>query len=144
MLLIQYIDMGEKTLQNKLEEFEKSQDKITDLSKLIQLRKTLIEEEFKETDHELNTLLKEAEGGTLKEKTLAKLSKELADIVYVVFGTAVQLGIDLDMAFDLVHDSNMQKIKHNEKRSDGKILKGKNYKKPDMSKTVISSPYSDN
>jgi predicted HAD superfamily Cof-like phosphohydrolase len=66
---------------------------------------------------------------------LEHVAKELADLVYVAYGTAVSLGIDLDEALRRVHASNMSKLGPNGevlRRSDGKILKGPNYREPDM------------
>jgi len=61
------------------------------------------------------------------------LLKELADLVYVVYGTAVSLGLNLDEALERVHESNMSKLGEDGKpiyREDGKVLKGSNYKEP--------------
>lgn len=85
---------------------------------LLEFRSSLIREE---TEEALEAL---ASG------SLVEISKELADILYVVFGTAVSLGIDLEEIFYIVHNSNMEKLSDIERREDGKILKGKNYKNP--------------
>tara|TARA_R100000655_G_scaffold108000_1_gene159207 strand:+ start:573 stop:953 length:381 start_codon:yes stop_codon:yes gene_type:complete len=61
--------------------------------------------------------------------------KELADLVYVCYQYAVNMGWDLDKALKLVHKSNLSKLDENGKpirREDGKILKGPNYKKPNL------------
>ena len=61
--------------------------------------------------------------------------KELADLVYVCYQYAVNMGWDLDRALKLVHKSNLSKLDEDGKpirRDDGKILKGPNYKKPDL------------
>lgn len=61
------------------------------------------------------------------------LAKELADVVYVAYGTALAYGIDLDIALREVHESNMTKLDDDGKaivRDDGKILKGPNYRPP--------------
>jgi len=73
-------------------------------------------------------------------QSLEEIAKELADVVVVTYGTADVLGIDLDKAFDLVHESNMSKLGEDGKpirREDGKVLKGPNYKAPDMSGAVL-------
>jgi predicted HAD superfamily Cof-like phosphohydrolase len=65
----------------------------------------------------------------------AALLKELADIQYVVSGMAVALGLNLEEAFNRVHESNMSKLGEDGKpiyRFDGKVLKGPNYKEPDL------------
>lgn len=65
--------------------------------------------------------------------------KELADLVYVCYGYAATFGWDLDEAVERVHESNMSKLGDDGKpiyREDGKVLKGPNYKKPDLSDLV--------
>ena len=68
-----------------------------------------------------------------------QIAKELTDLLYVVLGFGVVLGIDLDKTFKVVHDSNMSKLDDDGKpiyREDGKVLKGPNYVKPDMTGVV--------
>lgn len=78
------------------------------------LRKRLIQEEFDE--------LQEA----MREKDLPSIAKELADLLYVVYGTAVSLGIDMEPVFQEVHRSNMSKV-GGHKREDGKWVKPPTY-----------------
>jgi len=78
------------------------------------LRIRLIQEEFNE--------LKEA----LDEKDLPCIAKEIADLLYVVYGTAVSCGIDMEKIFQEVHRSNMSKI-GGHKRKDGKWIKPSTY-----------------
>ena len=68
--------------------------------------------------------------------SLPDIAKELADLLYVTFGTAVSLGIDLGPVFEEVHRSNMTKDPAN-RRSDGKILKGPNYIPPDIESVLL-------
>ncbi len=67
-----------------------------------------------------------------------KRAKELADILYTVFGTVIAEGLQdqIERVFDAVHESNMSKLGADGKvikRADGKVLKGPNYKEPDLS-----------
>ena len=78
------------------------------------LRVRLIEEEFDE--------LKESMAGG----DLAAVAKEMADLLYVVYGTAVSYGIDMDPVFREVHRSNMSKV-GGHKREDGKWVKPATY-----------------
>ena len=78
------------------------------------LRKRLIQEEFEE--------LQEA----MQDKDLPSIAKELADLLYVVYGTAVSLGIDMEPVFQEVHRSNMSKV-GGHKREDGKWVKPPTY-----------------
>ena len=87
----------------------------------LELRHKLITEEFGE-------LIAEARKS---EPDMAAVAKELADLLYVVYGTAVAWGIDIEDVFHEVHRSNMTKTAGLE-REDGKILKGPGYKSPDI------------
>ncbi|MGE3537747.1 MAG: PilZ domain-containing protein [Candidatus Tectimicrobiota bacterium] len=78
------------------------------------LRLTLIQEEFDE--------LREA----LAQGDITDVAKELADLLYVVYGTAVSCGIDMAPVFQEVHRSNMSKV-GGQKRADGKWLKPAGY-----------------
>jgi predicted HAD superfamily Cof-like phosphohydrolase len=66
-----------------------------------------------------------------------KRGKELADILYTAFGTIIKEGLQdqIERIFDAVHESNMSKLGIDGKpikRADGKVLKGPNYKEPDL------------
>ena len=78
------------------------------------LRVSLIQEEFAE--------LREA----LHQEDIEGIAKELADLLYVVYGTAVSCGIDMAPVFREVHRSNMSKV-GGHKRADGKWLKPPDY-----------------
>ncbi|WP_447599877.1 pyrophosphohydrolase domain-containing protein [Nitrospira sp. Nam80] len=78
------------------------------------LRVRLIQEEFDE--------VKEA----LAKEDLNGIAKELADLLYVVYGTAVSYGIDMDPVFREVHRSNLSKV-GGYKRGDGKWVKPPTY-----------------
>jgi predicted HAD superfamily Cof-like phosphohydrolase len=71
---------------------------------------------------------------------LTDIAQELADLVYVAYGTAISLGINLDAAVAEVHRANMSKLDDDGQpiyRSDGKVLKSRNYRKPDCSNAVL-------
>ncbi|HJR76879.1 MAG TPA: MazG nucleotide pyrophosphohydrolase domain-containing protein [Nitrospiraceae bacterium] len=78
------------------------------------LRIRLIQEEFDE--------VKEA----LAREDLTGIAKELADLLYVIYGTAVSCGIDMDPVFREVHRSNLTKV-GGYKRGDGKWVKPATY-----------------
>ncbi len=78
------------------------------------LRVRLIQEEFDE--------LQEALG----RRDTVSVAKELADLLYVVYGTAVSCGIDMEPVFREVHRSNMSKV-GGHKRADGKWVKPATY-----------------
>lgn len=65
----------------------------------------------------------------------AALTKELADLLYVVHGTAVAFGLPLEPAFVRVHESNMSKLDTDYKpifNEAGKVMKGPFYKPPSL------------
>jgi len=93
----------------------------------------LIVEEFKEFLDAENQLIM---GLTINS---ADCLKELADLVYVCYQYAANLGWDLDEALDRVHKSNMSKLDDNGNpiyREDGKVLKSKNYQPPNLTDLV--------
>ena len=96
-------------------------------------QKNLITEEFKE--------FLEAEGMLFRNNPIfrSECLKELADLVYVCYQYAANMGWDLDEALHRVHESNMSKLDENGKpiyREDGKVLKGPNYAPPNLEDLV--------
>ncbi len=91
------------------------------------LRIDLIKEELDE--------LKKA----IYEKDLLEVADALTDILYVTYGAGHAFGINLDMCFDEVQNSNMSKLGKDGKpiyNEAGKVMKGPNYFKPDLSKYI--------
>ena len=73
----------------------------------------------------------------MKEKDLIEVADALTDILYVTYGAGHAFGIDLDKCFDEVQNSNMSKLGDDGKpiyNEAGKVMKGPNYFKPDLSK----------
>ena len=95
--------------------------------KINKLRIDLIKEELDE--------LQEA----MKKNDLLEVADALTDILYVTYGAGHAFGIDLDKCFEEVQNSNMSKLDENGKpiyNESGKVMKGPNYFKPDLSKFV--------
>jgi len=95
--------------------------------KTMRLRLDLIKEELSE--------LEEA----MKTKNLKEVADALTDILYVTYGAGYAYGIDLDQCFKEVQRANMSKIGEDGKpiyNDQGKVMKGPNYTKPDLSKFV--------
>ena len=95
--------------------------------KINNLRYDLIKEELAE--------LKDA----MEKKDLLEVADALTDILYVTYGAGHAFGIDLDKCFEEVQNSNMSKLDENGKpifNESGKVMKGPNYFKPDLSKFV--------
>jgi NTP pyrophosphatase (non-canonical NTP hydrolase) len=106
---------------------------------LLLLRDGLIYEECLEVNEELFPVTKvPTDRGDLEIEipiNKSKLTKELADLMYVVIGTAVTFGLPLEEVFAEVHRSNMSKLGADGKpiyREDGKVLKGPNYFEPNL------------
>jgi len=71
----------------------------------------------------------------LGERDLVKVADGIADVLYVVYGTAVTCGIDVEPLFSEIHRSNMTKV-GGTKRDDGKVLKPDTYSPPDVAKIL--------
>ena len=96
-------------------------------NKINKLRIDLIKEELDE--------LQEA----MKNNDLLEVADALTDILYVTYGAGHAFGIDLDKCFEEVQNSNMSKLGENGEpiyNDSGKVMKGPNYFKPNLSKFV--------
>lgn len=105
------------------------------------LCRNLIEEELKEFTMELfNAAFEVSVEGEVTKSTKAKMSKELADLLYVCYFFAVVYGLPIDDVFKRVHESNMSKLGSDGKpvlREDGKVLKGPNYKEAEVESLFV-------
>ena len=96
--------------------------------KINKLRINLIDEELQE--------LKEA----IKNDDLKETIDALTDILYVTYGAGHAFGVNLDKCFDEVQKSNMSKLGTDGKpiyNEQGKVMKGPDYFKPDLSKFIF-------
>ena len=95
--------------------------------KITSLRYDLIVEELSE--------FKQA----IDKRDIKEVADALTDILYVTYGAGHAFGIDLDRCFQEVQNSNMSKLGEDGKpiyNSSGKVMKGPNYFKPDLTKFV--------
>ena len=95
--------------------------------KINELRINLIKEELDELIEAMN------------KKDLVEVADALTDILYVTYGAGHAFGINLDECFEEVQNSNMSKLDNNGKpiyNDKGKVMKGPNYFKPDLSKFI--------
>ena len=95
--------------------------------KINALRVSLIKEELDELIEAMN------------KKDLVEVADALTDILYVTYGAGHAFGINLDECFQEVQNSNMSKLDSNGKPiydDKGKVMKGPNYFKPDLSKFI--------
>ena len=89
------------------------------------LRWDLLEEEFREL------------GGAEAQDDLVGIADALADMVCVIYGTALSYGIDLDAVLAEVHRSNMTKERHPTQEYPSKnVVKGASYSPPDIQALV--------
>ena len=98
--------------------------------KINSLRLSLIQEE-------LDELIK-----AMKENDTLEVADALTDILYVTYGAGHAFGINLDKCFDEVQKSNMSKLGKDKKpiyNENGKVMKGPDYFKPDLSKFLIKN-----
>ena len=72
------------------------------------------------------------------QKDFENVTKELVDIIYVVYGMGLSMGVDLNICFNEVHRSNMSKLENGKVlyREDGKVMKGKNYTPPNLNRLI--------
>jgi len=94
---------------------------------LARLRIGLLEEEVSEF------------AAAAEQQDLVGIADALADIAYVIYGTALTYGIDLDAVLREVHRSNMSKLGGDGKpllRDDGKVIKSERYVPPDLAQEL--------
>lgn len=90
---------------------------------LVALRSNLLNEELREFSAALN------------HWDVVAVADALGDLVYILYGTAITFGIDLDAVIREVHRANMSKLDANGEpvlRDDGKVLKGPQYRPPNL------------
>ena len=95
--------------------------------KINELRISLIKEELDELIEAMN------------KKDLVEVADALTDILYVTYGAGHAFGINLDECFEEVQNSNMSKLDNYGRpiyNDEGKVMKGPNYHKPDLSKFI--------
>jgi predicted HAD superfamily Cof-like phosphohydrolase len=118
-------------MENKLSNFEK----VVEFNNAVELLRSkanlppvtldtqmrLIREEAKEVENAFNE--------SFLVNNVADLAKELADLLYVVYGMFHHLDIDADVIYTLVHNNNMSKVTTDARfREDGKLLKPDSYR----------------
>ena len=95
--------------------------------KINALRLSLIKEELGELSK------------AIQENDILEVADALTDILYVTYGAGHAFGINLDKCFEEVQKSNMSKLGKDGKpiyNEQGKVMKGPNYFKPNLSKLL--------
>lgn len=75
------------------------------------------------------------------ERDIVETADALADLIYVIYGMALESGIDLDEVLAEVHSSNLSKLMPDgsvKRREDGKVLKGPDFRRPDISSIIAA------
>jgi predicted HAD superfamily Cof-like phosphohydrolase len=131
-----------------------------------ELAEGLLRREWDELDDALDALNAAVADPQRFDRTYREhVAREMADVAYTLYGDALALGIDLDVALAAVHAANMAKLpdcancggdgsvgvsecpachytgkgKQIKRESDGKVLKPKGWQEPDMSRAVKGS-----
>ncbi|MDA9717672.1 nucleoside triphosphate pyrophosphohydrolase family protein [Candidatus Pelagibacter sp.] len=97
--------------------------------KINSLRLSLIQEELEELTK------------AIKENDILEVADALTDILYVTYGAGHAFGINLDNCFNEVQKSNMSKLGKDGKpiyNEHGKVMKGPDYFKPNLSKFIVT------
>tara|TARA_B110000503_G_C6851083_1_gene290855 strand:- start:28 stop:435 length:408 start_codon:yes stop_codon:yes gene_type:complete len=135
--------MSENLRETYVRAFQKCMGQDVDIPyepKSLYLRMALIREEFNELQDEVEKAVfefKENSGKVTKE-TKMNILKELCDLQYVLSGFAVTFGLPIQPAFNRIHKSNMSKLENGKPLLSewGKVLKGSNYKPPNLEDLV--------
>lgn len=97
----------------------------------VELRLNILDEERREL------------GEAIEASDIVEVADALTDMAYLIYGTALEFGIDLNACFAEVHRSNMSKLGEDGKpiyREDGKVLKGEAYSPPDLRAALAPLP----
>jgi NTP pyrophosphatase (non-canonical NTP hydrolase) len=102
-------------------------DKGFDTTEVLTLCRNLIAEESSELLDELQFMI-----DCDVDCDPAKVLKELADTIYVLYYLVASFGLPIDVAFNRVHDNNMLKIANGTIRDDGKLVKHPDHPKVNL------------
>lgn len=107
----------------------------------IERRARLIDEEHQEVQEALDLLDRTEAGYTsyTYDEALVMVASELADLLYVVYGTAEELDIPLEEVFKRIHQANMDKVWDDgtiHRNDYGKVIKPPNHKKADIASVL--------
>ena len=93
--------------------------------------------------HRIKSILEENQEylQAAKNNDLVEVADALGDMLYILCGTIIEHGMQdkIEEIFDEIQKSNLSKLGEDGKpiyRNDGKVMKGPNYFKPDISKVL--------
>lgn len=82
------------------------------------------------SDEEFVKVFSEVEEG-FEKPDLVEAVDAIGDLLYVTYGAAIRLGVDIEPFFTEIHNSNMAKLGGG-MRADGKFLKPEGWQPPDI------------
>jgi predicted HAD superfamily Cof-like phosphohydrolase len=100
---------------------------------LVNVKPTLITDELMERRLSLFTEEIEEPRTAIESRNLIAIADAIADVLYVMYGTAVAYGIDMEPVFQEIHRSNMTK---EGLTPQGKGIKGRNYHPPNLAPII--------
>ena len=112
------------------------------LVNMFELRERLIKEEFDELQAGMNNFILYTKDPDLADdahESKVEILDALADLLYVVYGTAITFNMDIDEAMRRVHASNMTKLGSDGEPvydESGKVIKGPDYQEPKLEDLV--------
>lgn len=161
VLTSKIIDMGNKFKDNLEYKFKTHYQKVIDFHKCAghpfneTLQKYYVLEKPERVEFRLGLIKEELQEleDAVRENNIKEIVDALSDILYVTYGMGIEMGIDLDKCFDIVHNSNMTKFckteqeaidtvkwyKENESRYDSPCYK----KSPDEKHWVVYNKSND-
>ncbi len=134
------LDIKEKTNYQQIIDFQVAVDSVPEeptipSEAILQLRHTLIREEYEEVREAFAELTAVSSDDPA---ALTNLAHELADLLYVVYGTFAAIGVDADAVFAEVHRANMTKLE-GPRRADGKLLKPPGWQPADVAGVIAGN-----
>ena len=119
--------------------FKRVGDFMTAFGQNVQMKPKLVNHETSTLRYSLIAEELDEFGEAVEKNDLVGIADALTDLLYVVYGAGHAYGINLDKCFKEVHASNMSKLGPDGKpiyREDGKVLKGPDYREPNLEKFV--------
>lgn len=119
--------------------FKRVGDFMTAFGQNVQIKPKLVDHDTSTLRYSLIAEELDEFGEAVEKDDLVGIADALTDLLYVVYGAGHAYGINLDKCFKEVHSSNMSKLGPDGKpiyREDGKVLKGPDYREPNLEKFI--------
>lgn len=119
--------------------FKRVGDFMTAFGQNVQMKPKLVDHDTSTLRYSLIAEELDEFGEAVEKDDLVGIADALTDLLYVVYGAGHAYGINLDKCFKEVHSSNMSKLGPDGTpiyREDGKVLKGPDYREPNLEKFI--------